>query len=134
MARRLEFLCGLWSGGLSIAAALLSLYVVRAIGAAGPGAATSISERTLIFMGLVALGGLGAACGAYLHAGRTLAAAPGLLWLAAALLVGLTVAAMFSVGVFLLPGAVLAVVAAVAGARVQATQPFEAPVRQQARS
>jgi hypothetical protein len=122
MTRRIEFICGLWSGGLSILAALLSLYAMRAINTAGPDGATPLSERTMYFMGLVILGGLGTACGAYLHAGRLITAALGLLWLAAALLVALTMAAIFSVGVFLLPGAILAVVAAIAGARAQAGQ------------
>lgn len=66
---------------------------------------------------LVGLGGLGAGLGAYQHSFGREGPWLGLLWASALLLVVMTVLAIFSVGIFLLPGTVAALVAAGAGTR-----------------
>jgi len=127
MARRIELLAGLVSGAVTGVAALVAAAALLAInGASGaypPGGGVS-SARTLLFLGLIGLGGLGTALGAYLHAARALGAALGLLWLAAGLLLLLAIAGLFSIGIVILPGALLAVIAAVAGSRAQAEAVF----------
>ena len=108
MSRQFEARCGSLSSLLTISAALAAAWL----------AATS--ARTLLYLGLVALAGLVTAAGANLHARHPGGATLALLWVGAMALVALTVAAMFSVGLLLLPGAVLAVIAAIVGAREQA--------------
>lgn len=64
---------------------------------------------------LLTLSALGAGVGAYLHATYGDAYWLALLWAATAGLIVMTVLAVFSVGIFILPGAVAALVAAIAG-------------------
>lgn len=108
--------------GVAVAIAAIAIAAINASGSPPPGA--GLSTRTLLFLGLIGLGGPSAALGAYLHAARAIGAALGLLWLAAGLLLLLAIAGLFSIGIFILPGALLAVVAAVAGTHAQAAAVF----------
>ncbi len=124
MSRHVELISGLIAGGMAgvaVAIAAIAIAAINASGSSPPGA--GLSPRTLLFLGLIGLGGPSAALGAYLHAARAIGAALGLLWLAAGLLL-LAIVGLFSIGIFILPGALLAVVAAVAGTHAQAAAVF----------
>lgn len=119
MLRRVELVTGLVAGAMTGVAVLASALAIQAInigsGSSPPGGGSS--PRTLVFLGLIGLGGLSAALGGYLHAARTIDVALGLVWLAAGLLLLFAVAGLSSIGAFNLPGALLALVAAVAGSQ-----------------
>ncbi len=70
---------------------------------------------------LVVLSGLGAGIGAYQHAVNRSRQWLTVLWVSSLGLAGMTVLAVFSVGVFLLPGALAALVAAGTGTWRSAT-------------
>ena len=127
IAKRIELIAGLVTGavtGVAVLVAAAALLVINSASGAYPPGGSVSSARTLLFLGLIGLGGLGTALGAYLHAARALGAALGLLWLAAGLLLLLAIAGLFSIGIVILPGALLAVIAAVAGSRAQAEAVF----------
>ncbi len=66
---------------------------------------------------LIGLSGLAAPIGAYLHVAYDRRQGVALLWVSSAGLVVMTVLTIFSIGVFLFPGALAAIVGAMAGTR-----------------
>ena len=98
MARWIELIAG-------VLAAVIGL-VIAGVGVALGGALAGA---------LIGLGGLGAGIGAYQHALRANDTGLTVLWVSALLLVVMTLLAVFSLGLFLLPGTVSALVAAGVG-------------------
>ncbi|MCL4535284.1 MAG: hypothetical protein M1401_13615 [Chloroflexi bacterium] len=111
MARRVE----LAGGGLAAVIGLAVGILILALGGAGWAFA------------LAALSGLGAGVGAYRHASGGGANWLALLWASAAGLTVLTILAIFSVGILLVPGAVAALVAAVVGSSRSVSGPAANP-------
>lgn len=66
---------------------------------------------------VIGLSGIGAGLGAYLHVVYSRPWGVALLWASAVGLIVMTALAIFSIGTFLLPAALAAIVAAVAGTR-----------------
>lgn len=79
-----------------------------------------LAPGTVVFLAAVLLCALGSAYGAYLHGRRHRRAGLIVLWVSAILLWTGALLSMFSIGLFLLPVAILSLIAAVAGSRVQA--------------
>ncbi len=105
MARWVELVSG-------VLAALVAVTVAAAMVALGAYAWAVV---------LVGLGGLGAGIGAYQHSLGREGPWLVLLWVSALVLVVMTVLAVFSVGIFLLPGTLAALVAAGVGTWRSAT-------------
>lgn len=70
---------------------------------------------------LIGLSGLGAGVGAYLHVAVGRRQGVALLWISSIGLVVMTALAIFSIGIFLFPGALAAIVAAIVGTRRSST-------------
>src|SRR5215203_2761850 len=101
--RQIEWLCAVGAGG----AGLLALAFVVAI--------ADHTVRALPWLIAIALVILAAPVGAYLHGRAGYPEGRLLQWMSAVLLLGFAVAAVASFGILLLPAAVLATIAAIAG-------------------
>lgn len=135
MLRRLELVCGMLAALVGLLAWIYvlvgPLYAYSSTTIDGTGRTVTVSGsgnlaqrglelRTLAFLVVVLLCALGAGFGAYLHAGHGDRVELVVLFLSAALLQAGALLSIFSVGLFLVPAALLAVIAATAGAGAQA--------------
>jgi hypothetical protein len=118
MTRQVELLCGLAAGVVGVvgwAYALFGPTYTNDVGGHASVAQISLNPTSITFFVVMLLCIAGVTAGAYLH-WRT--GSPGglaLLWTAAVLLTVGTALGAASVGVFLLPAALLALIASIAG-------------------
>lgn len=78
-------------------------------------------------VGAIALGGLGAGLGAYLHVERGARKGVAIIWLSSFVLAAMTILTALTVGLLLLPGTAAAITAAIAGSRAPAGGPPRSP-------
>ncbi|HEX5416413.1 MAG TPA: hypothetical protein VFZ25_12160 [Chloroflexota bacterium] len=118
MIGRIGLLVGILAGVTGGIGWIVALLV--ALSANGP---EGVGPRTLTFFAIMLLAIVGVTTGAYLQSQR---AAPGrlvLLWICTILLIVGTVISGFSVGVFFLPAAILALIASVMASFARPTTP-----------
>ncbi len=130
MPKRLELVSGLAASGFGILGLIYAILgpTSHSVGTAisvGPSGSTSLAQRGLdpaaiVFFALVLLILVGVAVGAYWHSQRGVKAGLTLLWTLTGLLWIAVILGAASIGILLLPAAVLASVTVAAGSRVQA--------------
>ena len=117
MARSIELVMSIASGVVGILGWLYALFgpvYASSTGAHASVAQISLNPISVAFFAMMLLAVLGVAVGGYLHHQRG-GAWPAVLWTSTLLLVVGTILSGFSVGAFLVPAALLALLAAVIG-------------------
>lgn len=118
MSGRVEWIVGLVAGVAGVVGWILALLVALSINTP-----EGLGPRTIAFF-VVMLGCIGGVTtGAYLHGRRGALGGLALLWVCTILVIVGTIISGFTVGIFFLPAAILALVASVAGSFSQPVAP-----------